>query len=193
MGMKDLVTATRSYRRFKLDEISLETLRELVDLARLSPSGGNMQPLRYIISNDAATNAKIFPCTEWAGYFKDWDGPAEGERPAAYIIILHDKEAANSAGCDHGIAAQSIVLGACEQGIGACMIGSIHRNDLADTLNIDERYKIMLVIALGVPAERVILDIVGADGDIKYFRDNNGVHHVPKHLLDDIIIVPDIK
>ncbi|MCK5529080.1 MAG: nitroreductase family protein, partial [Kiritimatiellae bacterium] len=102
MNMEELVTATRSYRRFKQDSISNETLLGLVNLGRLSPSGGNMQPLRYMVSCDAETNAKVFPCTAWAGYLEDWDGPAEGERPTAYIIILHDKEAANSAGCDHG-------------------------------------------------------------------------------------------
>lgn len=188
MNIKDLVTATRSYRRFKQDNIGIDILRELVDLGRLSPSGGNLQPLRYMLSCDAETNAKIFPCTAWAGYLVDWDGPAEGERPTAYIIILHDKEAANSAGCDHGIAAQSIVLGACEKGIGACMIGSVQRKELAAELNIDERYKIMLVIALGVPDEEVVLEDVDDSGDIKYFRDERGVHHVPKHTLENLIV-----
>ena len=188
MKIKELVTATRSYRRFEQDEISKDTLLELIDLGRLSPSGGNMQPLRYMISCDADTNAMVFPSTAWAGYLEDWDGPAEGERPTAYIIILHDKEAANAAGCDHGIAAQSIVLGACEMGIGACMIGSIERAELAEKLNIADRYRIMLVIALGVPAEDVLLDVVGDSGDIKYFRDKNDMHHVPKHALEKIVI-----
>ena len=186
--MKELVTATRSYRRFKQGEISRDTLLDLVDLGRLSPSGGNMQPLRYMISCDEGTNAKIFPCTAWAGYLADWHGPAEGERPMAYIIILHDKEAANSAGCDHGVAAQSIVLGACERGLGACMIGSVERAELAEKLNIADRYRIMLIIALGVPAEDVVLEVVDESGDIKYFRDENDVHHVPKHALEKIIV-----
>ena len=188
MNMKELVTKTRSYRRFKQDAISRDTLLELVDLGRLSASGGNLQPLRYMISFDAETNAKIFPCTEWAGYLKDWNGPAEGERPTAYIIVLHDKEMANSAGCDHGIAAQSIVLGACEKGLGACMIGSVKRAELADKLNVSESYRIMLVIALGVPSEQVALDYVDKSGDIKYFRDEADTHHVPKHSLENIIV-----
>ncbi len=188
MNMEELVTATRSYRRFKQDSISNETLLGLVNLGRLSPSGGNMQPLRYMVSCDAETNAKVFPCTAWAGYLEDWDGPAEGERPTAYIIILHDKEAANSAGCDHGVAAQSIVLGACEVGLGACMIGSVERAELAAKLGIDERYKIMLIIALGIPAEEVVLDVVDDSGDIKYFRDEADVHHVPKHALEKVIV-----
>ncbi len=188
MKFKELVTATRSYRRFKQVPVSSETLYELIELARLSPSGGNLQPLRYIISSDAETNAKIYPCTKWAGYLTDWDGPAENERPTAYIIILHDKEAANTVGCDHGIAAQNIVLGACEKGIGACMIGSIERAELAEVLDIPERYRIMLIIALGVPAETVVLEDIGDNGDIKYYRDADGVHHVPKHKLDTLVI-----
>ena len=188
MKIKELVTATRSYRRFKQDEISRDILLELFNLVRVSPAGGNMQTLRYMISCDADTNAKIFPATAWAGYLEDWDGPAEGERPTAYIVILHDKEAANAVGCDHGIAAQSIVLGACEMGIGACMIGSVERAELAAKLNIAERYRIMLIIALGIPAEKVVLEVVDESGDIKYFRDENDVHHVPKHTLEKIIV-----
>lgn len=188
MKMNELVTKTRSYRRFKQDAISCDTLYELVNLGRLSPSGGNLQPLRYMVSCDKDTNAKIFPCTEWAGYLKDWAGPAECERPTAYIVILHDKEAANSAGCDHGIAAQNIVLGACEKGIGACMIGSIHRTELTTALGISDQYRIMLVIALGIPAENVVLDAVDDSGNIKYFRDIDDVHHVPKHSLRNVII-----
>ena len=188
MDMQTLVRQTRSYRRFKQDPISIETLRELVDLARLSASGANLQPLTYMLSCDAATNAAVFPQTMWAGYLADWPGPAEGERPTAYIIILNDTGVSKSPGCDHGIAAQSIVLGAQEKGIGACMIGSIHREALVQALDIPGRYEVLLIIALGIPGETVVLEDTGPDGSVRYYRDADGVHHVPKRTLDAIIL-----
>ncbi len=187
--LKDLVLKNRSYRRFYQDRpISRETLTELVDLARFSATGSNMQPLRFILSADAEKNAQIFPTLAWAGYLKDWGGPAEGERPSAYIVILLDKEIRQSAGCDHGIAAQSIMLGAVEKGLGGCMIGSIKRDELRQVLNIPDRYDILLVLALGVPKETVVLDDIGPEGSTKYWRDSAGVHHVPKRSLDELII-----
>ncbi|MCL6629785.1 MAG: nitroreductase family protein [Armatimonadetes bacterium] len=185
----DLAKACRSYRRFHEDRrIGIDVLKELVDLARLSQSAANMQPLKYIISADPITNARIFPTTAWAGYLKDWPGPSEGERPSAYIIIVGDTDISKNFGCDHGIAAQTIMLGATEKGIGGCMIGSINRTQLRATLSIPDRFEILLVLALGYPKERVVLEDVGLDGDIKYYRDDEGVHHVPKRLLDDIIV-----
>ena len=104
----------------------------------------------------------------WAGCLPQWKGPAEGERPTAYIVILGDNEISRNVGCDHGIAAQSIMLGTTEQGLGGCMIGAIDRQGLRETLEIPERYEILLVLALGKPAEMVVLENVGPDGSIKY-------------------------
>lgn len=187
MSLHDLVKKTRSYRRFAQDPLSAETLRGLVDLARLSASGGNKQPLKYLLSADAETNAKIFPCTVWAAALKDWDGPAEGERPTGYIVILVDKEISNGAGCDHGIAAQSMALGAMEQGIGACMVGSIKREELRAALGLPERYDVALILALGKPGEEVVLE-EAPDGEVTYYRDAQGRHHVPKRPLDEVIV-----
>ncbi len=187
--IRDLVTASRSYRRFYQEKpVSMETLRELVDLARLSPTGGNKQPLKFVLSADAERNAAIFATLAWAGYLADWPGPPEGERPAAYIVILGDTEISRAFGCDHGIAAQSILLGAVERGLGGCMLGAINRNQLAEALAIPERFEILLVLALGAPKEKVVLEPVGPEGNIRYYRDADAVHHVPKRSLDEVIV-----
>ncbi len=187
--LKDLIVANRSYRRFdEKHQISRETLLELVELARLSASGGNMQPLKYLLSCEPEKNALIFKHLAWAAYLKDWPGPAVGERPTAYIVILGDKEIGRSFGCDHGIAAQSIMLGAAEKGLGGCMIGSVQREGLRAALNIPERYDILLVLALGKPAEKVIIETVQPGGSTKYWRDEHGVHHVPKRSLNEIVV-----
>ena len=187
--LRDIIGKNRSCRRFREDfEISRQTLEELVDLARLSPSAGNLQPLKYLLSYDEQTNAKIFLTLAWAGYFKDWPGPAAGERPSAYIIILGDTTISKNFGSDQGIAAQSILLGAREINLAGCIIGIVQRQELIEKLKIPSKYEILLVIALGKPKEQAIIETTGPDGDIKYWRDENGVHHVPKRPLSDIII-----
>jgi nitroreductase len=185
----ELVKENRSCRRFYQDHpVAPETLKEFVDLARMSASGANLQPLKYVLSCDPQKNAEIFSCLAWAGYLKDWPGPGEGERPAAYIVVLGDTSISESAGCDHGIAAQTILLGAREKGLAGCMLGSIDRKALRDSLNIPSQLKILLVLAIGKPREQVVLETVGSDSSIRYWRDNDGVHHVPKRELEDLIV-----
>ena len=187
--IRDLVIATRSVRRFhQSTAVDLETLRQLVDLARLSASAANLQPLKYILSCDPERNAKIFPLLAWAGYLKDWPGPVEGERPAAYVVIMGDKRLRQSFDCDHGIAAQSILLGATERGLAGCIIASVQRRELREALAIPEHLEILLVLALGRAKEKVVIEPVGPEGDIKYWRDADGVHHVPKRALDEIVV-----
>jgi nitroreductase len=190
--IRDIVIKNRSYRRFHQEHtINMEELREIVDLARLSASAANRQPLKYILSNDVTVNGAIFEHLGWAAYLKDWPGPAEGERPSAYIIILGDTDIARDFWCDHGIAAQSILLGAVEKRLGGCMIGAINKKSLAEALHISGRYEILLVIAIGKPKEEIRIERVGPDGDIRYWRDENGVHHVPKRSLDEVILKRD--
>ena len=186
----DLIKKNRSFRRFYQDHVlDMETLTGLVDLARLSASAANLQPLRYILSVDSQKNTQIFSCLGWAGYLKGWNGPKEGERPSGYIIILSDSEKANDfVGYDCGIASQSILLGAREKRLAGCMIASIKRKQLRSLLNIDVRFKILLVIAIGEPKEEVVIETVGSDNNIRYWRDNADVHHVPKRSLKDVII-----
>ncbi|MEZ7875269.1 MAG: nitroreductase family protein [Bacteroidales bacterium] len=181
----------RSYRRFfQSEEISEEQLKMMVEAARLSPSSRNIQPIKFYICNDKVTNSRIFPNLGWAGYLKDWEGPVEGERPSAYIILLHDTSVAPAYSCDNGIFAQSILLQAVELGFGGCMIATFKKQELTNLLRLPGYLSPILVIALGKPKEVVVIDDVKA-GDIKYWRDADGVHHVPKRSLDELIYTPD--
>ncbi len=187
--LREVVLRNRSYRRFDQSfSVEEQILRDLVDLARCSPSAANHQPLKYILSWTPEKNATIFPLLGWAGYLKNWDGPEDGERPSAYIVILGDKAIRKDFGCDHGIAAQSIMLGAVEKGLGGCIVASVNRDALRTGWQIPEQYEILLVLALGKPVEQVYLEPLAADGDIKYWRDEKMGHHVPKRALDDLIL-----
>lgn len=188
--LQELIRKNRTYRRFYQEAaIERHQLAEWVDLARQSASGANLQPLKYILSADTERNGQIFLLLKWAGYLKEWDGPVEGERPSAYIVMLHDKEIrASEAGCDYGISCQSILLGATEAGYGGCIIQSVDHDRLRGFLRIPEQYDIVMVIALGKPKEQVVMEEIGPSGDVKYYRDVAGVHHVPKRRIEDVIV-----
>ncbi len=188
-GMNRLTRENRSVRRFKQNHrITEKALRKLVNLARQSASSANLQPLKFMLSFCEESNQRIFPTLSWAGYIKEWTRPEEGERPAAYIIILGDRDLTKSFQYDAGIACQSITLGAVEMGLGACIIGSIKRDQLRSSCAIPDRFEILLAIALGKPAENVVLEGIDDRGDVKYWRDAEGRHHVPKRSLDELLV-----
>lgn len=189
MMIEELIARNRSCRRFyEHHAVTKETLRSLVNLARLSASAANRQPLRFILSCEKHRNDRIFPCLAWAAYLTDWPGPPPEERPAAYIIITGDTTITDNFWCDHGIVSQSMLLGAREMGLAGCMIGAFNEKNLRAELVIPDHLKILLVLALGKPRETVVIDAVGPDNDIRYWRDDTGVHHVPKRHLDDLIV-----
>lgn len=188
MNFAELVHKNRSRRRF--DEsfrVDYRILEELVNLARLSASGANKQPLKFLLFNSKEDCERIFPSAVWAGYLKEWPGPEPGERPSAYIIILGDTSVSDSFGVDHGIAAQSIMLGATNEGLGGCIIASIRREELRKELGIPGRYEILLILALGKPVENVVVEDI-KNGDVKYWRDSENTHHVPKRPLSELIL-----
>ena len=190
--LKELVRKTRSYRRFDASfKIEKQTLVDLVDLARLTASGANLQPMKYCISYTPEKNDLIFSCLRWAGYLPDWPGPEEAEHPTGYIILLGDTNISKNFGVDPGITAQTILLGATEQGLGGCLFGSIDRKQLRSVLNLSEEYDILNVIALGKPVETVVIDPVTSNGNIRYYRDAEKNHHVPKRSLADVLLGED--
>lgn len=191
MNVRDALTRNRSYRRFYQEtEISDKDLLTIADAARLSPSGKNIQALKFLLSNDRELNSRIFTTLAWAGYLTDWDGPKEGERPSAYIVQLLDTDLAANIMCEDGITAQSMLLQAVELGYGGCIIAAVKRKELKDILNLPDNLVIRNVIALGKPKETVVIEEMD-NGNFKYWRDADGVHHVPKRKLEDIVIIPD--
>lgn len=56
---KEAIEARRSIRKFKTDPVPDECLRELLEAARLAPSGCNAQPWRFKIVKDPETRLKL--------------------------------------------------------------------------------------------------------------------------------------
>lgn len=190
MEFIDLIRKNRSYRNF--DEsvhLTDEELRSFVNCARLSASAANRQPLKYYISNDAKTNALIQPLTAWAAKLRPGRMlPDPGHNPTAFIVICVDTAILpnpQAADRDVGIAAQSILLAATSKGFGGLMIGAFNKS-VKQALELPEQLEPALIIALGKPAESVVLE--DAQGSIDYYRDAQDVHHVPKRPLSEIIL-----
>jgi len=189
MRFRELVTKCRSYRRFdRKCPVPEETLRDLVELACYVPSAKNLQPLRYITVFKSAEVAALYPSLSWAGYLAEWQGPEEWERPQACIVMLGDLEISDDFACDSGIAAQTILLGATASGLGGCILGAVNRKKIRELFRIPETFSILMVIALGKPAETVVIDQMDENDSIHYFRDANGIHHVPKRVVDDVLL-----
>lgn len=186
-----LLVSDRSTRRFDQGRrVEESTLHDLVDLTRYCSSGRNLQPLRYKAVSDETMCGKVFPLLAWAGYLKDWDGPAEGERPAAYLVQCLDSRLTSNCLCDDGLQLQAITLGAKTLGLGACIIKAFNAGALAEILALPEELKPLYVVALGYPAEQIVTEDTDgtAEADIRYYRTPDGVHHVPKRPLKELII-----
>ena len=188
MKIKDLLRKNRSYRRFQQTPLNARTLMDIVELTRMCPSAANRQPLKYLLTFTPEDNAKVFSCLSWAGALSDWTGPEENERPTGYIVILGDSEISKHFDVDSGIAAQSMLLGAVERGLGGCMVGSVARDQLRKSFDIPGRFDILLVVALGKPCETVVLEDAKDPEDIDYWRDIAGIHHVPKRQLSELLV-----
>ena len=190
-NLRRLMMADRSVRRFKEEEkVSVSTLEKLVELTRYTHSGRNAQPLRYSLVTSDSLRAKVFPLLKWAGYFPEWDGPEEGERPAAYIIQCLDTHFGPDCLCDDGLQLEAISLGMRTLGLSGCIIKAFDAATLRIVLGLESRYVPRYVLAVGYPAEEVkIEDMSGKDdADFKYYRSADGVHHVPKRPLSELLL-----
>ena len=187
MSFEELVRSARSYRRFSPKPLPEGFLHRMVSYARYSPSSKNLQFLKYMLVSSDKQKDALFPLLKWAGALSDWDGPSEGERPQGYIVILLDKNLSPNPSCDHGIVGQTMMLGAAEEGIGCCMVGSFSKASLTQMLGLTENLSPCLVLAFGYPGETVSLEEASDSDHVNYYRDSSDVHHVPKRLLTELI------
>ncbi len=188
--IEELVKKSRCYRRFDQSyKVKVETLKKVVECLRYISSAKNLQPLKYIASVNPKKNNEIFSTLKWAGYLKDWDGPMDGERPTAYLIILKDKTISDDLYVltDAGIAIQTAMIVLTEMGLGGCPIAAIDKVKLSSILKLHKYLEILYVIAIGKPAERVIITDA-QDSHIEYFRDSSGNHYVPKRRMEELLL-----
>lgn len=187
MNIYETIIARRTIRKFKQEEIDPEILKKLVNAGRLAPSGANLQPLEYLIVDDRDLKEKIFSNLAWAGYIRPEGDPKKGERPAAYIIILADKEICPAPDRDIGASAENMNIAAEEKGIGCCWIGSFKKKKVNEIIGAPENLSAELVLVLGYPGEKPVSEDIRKGSSIKYYKDDLGTLHVPKRRLEDLL------
>ena len=189
---KELLTANRSYRGYdETYQLTKEELLEFIDCTRLAPSSANIQPFKYYLAWEKEKVNQIQSFTKWAGALPELNLPYEGKRPTGFIVICQDLTMGKPLAKfqkDVGIVAHTILLAATEKGLGGCMIGNFGAAPLKEALNLEDNLMPVLVVALGKPAEEIVLTDLEEDGSIKYYRNEEDVHFVPKRKLDDLIL-----
>jgi nitroreductase len=186
MSLYELMLSRRSIRQFKPDPVSRDILEELVNSARLAPSGANLQPLEFVVVDDEELRKKLFPCLRWAAYIAPEGNPKPGYEPTAYVVILVNADVRKSGfERDVGAAVENMILTAWEERIGSCWIANADTNRIQKMLKIPENYKVDSVLALGYPDEDPIIEEM--KGSVKYWKDSKGRLHVPKRRLDDVL------
>ncbi|MCD5397554.1 nitroreductase family protein [candidate division NPL-UPA2 bacterium] len=186
MNVYEAILKRRTIRRFSQKPIPPEILDKLINAARLAPSAANLQPSEYIVVDEPGPVSQVFSTLHWAGYIVPEGNPPPGERPVAYIIVLTNNKKAEMSGVNDAAAAiENILLAALEEGIGSCWLGSIEREVLQKLLDVPDHCLIDSVIALGYPRESPAVEEM--KDSIKYWKDEEGLLHVPKRKLADIL------
>lgn len=189
----ELVEKSRTVRSFdETRPVTAEDLYKIIDCARMVPCARNAQPLKYRLVTGRDECSKLVGMTRWAAALPELGLPGEGHYPTAFIAVCVDTEIMPENGMwvrfDAGIASQTIMLKAAEMGYGACILGSFPPEALKSELSLGDRFAPVVLIALGVPAEKAELCEIGEDGSISYFRNGDGIHCVPKRSVEELII-----
>lgn len=188
MDFMELLTTRRTYRRFEQREISQDILDEILTAARLSSSGGNRQPLTYIVVKEACKVNQVFAQTRWAAYLPSELGqPKEGERPVLFIAVVENLNINSDCDTDAGLAIGNMTLAAWNRGVGSCIIGACNKPVLSEMFGLTGEQKLHTVIAFGYPAHTSRIEDMGKDGDVKYRLDDNGDYIVPKRRIEDVV------
>lgn len=189
MDVYDAIVTRRTIRKFLQKPIDREVLLKLLNAARLAPSAMNLQPCEYILVTDKALLDEVFSTVKWATYITPRGTPKEGERPVAYIVVLiNTKKRAEGGEVDCAAAVENLILAAWGKGIGACWMGSVDRARIKEILDIPDHCKVNSIVALGYKAEQPVVEDV-INGDLKYWKDEEDILHVPKRRLEDIVFL----
>ncbi|MBQ1319223.1 MAG: nitroreductase family protein [Solobacterium sp.] len=187
MSIKELVLKNRSYRAYDESyQLTEQDMRDYIELCRYCATSGNIQALKFYTAWERDEVDAIAKCTHWGK-----DRPYPGINPSGFIVILQDTDIDKRMWAwwrDAGVAAQTILLSAAEQGLGGLMIGSFDKNPLREVLKLADNLKILLVVAIGKPTEQSVIEDVDADGEVRVHRDENNVTHVKKRPLDELIV-----
>jgi nitroreductase len=181
MELSDAIASRRSIRKFREGDISAETIRLLLDAARLAPSGSNLQPARFIIAQSPAAKEALGRCTPYKFIVKAaavfvccadltamtardrrigellQDGVFEGvdmdmNDPSATANPIIEEDAIKAyLAMNVAIAVEHIVLKAVDLGLGSCWLGRFDRAKVKQYLTLDESIHPVVLLPVGYP------------------------------------------
>lgn len=187
MELFSVINKRRTTRCFKQIKVKKTAIRKMIDAARKSPSGGNMQRLRYIVATEKQIVNKIFSNTAWAALVKPMRNPEPGKSaPLTFIAIVGPAAGDFILHADAGAAIQGMQLAATAQNLSCCWLGAFNRNEVNQILSIPDSSTVLYLLAVGHPDESPVMENIKADAPTKYFLDKNNRLHVPKYTIDAI-------
>ncbi len=187
MTVKEAIFKRRTIRKFKQETVPHNLIEEMIDCGRVAAFGGNMQPLKFSVIDDSAVIEELFPLIKWAAYLPD-GAPMEGERPLCYIAVLGDRTIKDgNFETDAGAAVTNMMLFAEDAGLSTCWLGAIQRPKIKELLELDEKFDVLYLLAVGYAAQKSVM--CDFSGDVKYFIDENGTVNVPKRPLEDVMVI----
>lgn len=140
-------------RAYKSDPVPEEKIQQLLKYAVRAPSAGNLQPWEFIVVKSPEVRAKLAEATG--------KQISVVTAPVSIITCADVQRASQSGGrgsffslVDTSFASLLILLGAVEQGLGACFVGSYNPEEVAKLLALPDHVRPVGVITIGYPAEQ---------------------------------------
>jgi nitroreductase len=193
MDVFQAIKQRRSVRRFKERAVDFPVLEKCIEAAWLAPTAKNVQVIEYVVVDDPKLLPAVLDTVRlWAGVTRPEDGWSPGNRPQAYIVAVVNRALLLERGAgerntayDAGLAVENLVLAAEGLGLGSCVITSFEPEKLGRVLCLPEKYEIAMLVALGFPDEKPVIETSG--DSTERWVDEKGVRHVPKRPLADIL------
>ncbi|MCP4751622.1 MAG: oxidoreductase [Proteobacteria bacterium] len=181
MEFDDVVRARRSIRRFKPTPLSEETINELLEAARLAPSGSNIQPWRFIPVTSPEIKEKLKAATKYTFALKapvlfvccaDMTAMDSRDKRVTELIQMgaftdvemdvsgsesYTSRVMDSAGVraylsfNVAIAVEHMVLKAVDLGLGSCWIGAFDGKKVKEVLGLDDNLYLVTLLPVGYP------------------------------------------
>lgn len=186
-SLDSLLLKNRSCRGYDHSvPISEDVLRRIVGVNTKIPSARNQQVLRFKLVVDESEVALINNNIKLGGALPHLNLPFPDTEPIAFIVVTSIANVDHNVYIDLGISLQSMLLKSVEIGFNGIIIGAFDAKSISKGLGLNNLP--LAVVAIGKSIEKYRLVDVPSNGSLKYYRDENGVHCVPKLSLDDIII-----
>ena len=186
-SLDTLLRKNRSHRAFDNSyTVAMRQLEAIVSVNDKLPSGRNAQTLRFRLLDAPGGGEDFCRFLHLGGYLPELHLPVPGTEPKAFIIVCSTEAESPIVNIDLGISLQSMALKAVEIGLNALIVKAFNRQEIKNALSLP--YDPLAVLAVGKGTERIVLDEVRAGSDLRYYRDADGAHHVPKIAVPDLLI-----